>query len=70
MVNPVLSKEDLRENGLSGKTIEVAFFYIARDDNFNLHPHVKKKYKLVFDKRILKVEDGFKTFPYGYKKSA
>ena len=32
MVDLVLSKEELRANGFSGKTIEVPFFYIARDD--------------------------------------
>ena len=69
MVDLVLSKEELRANGLSGKKIEVPFFYIARDAEFNLHSHVvKKNYSLVFDKRVLKVNEGYKTVPYGYKK--
>jgi len=69
MVGLVLSKEELQANGLSGKKTEVPFFYIARDDKFNLHSHVvKKNYSLVFDKRVLRVNEGYKTFPYGYKK--
>ena len=65
----VLSKEELRANGLPGKKIDVPFFYISRDDGFNLHSHVvKKTYSLVFDKRVLKVNEGYKTYPYGYKK--
>ena len=69
MVDLVLSKGELRANGLSGKKIEVPFFYIARDDKFNLHLYVvKKNYSLVFDKRVLKLNEGYKTFPYGYKK--
>lgn len=69
MVDLVLSKEQLRSNGLSGKKVEVPFFYIARDDAFNLHSHVvKKNYSLVFDKRVLKVNEDYRTFPYGYKK--
>ena len=44
MVDLVLPKEELRSNGLSGKKIEVPFFYIARDcHEFNLHSHVVKK---------------------------
>ena len=69
MVDLVLSKEEMRSNGLSGKKIEVPFFYISRDDGFNLHSNVvKKNYSLVFDKRVLKVDQGYKTFPYGFKK--
>lgn len=69
MVDLVLSKEELRANGLSGRQIKVPFFYIARDDGFNLHSRVvKKNYSVVFDKRILKVNEGYKTYPYGYKK--
>ena len=69
MVNLLLSKEELHANGLSGKIIEVPFFYIARDDELNLHSDVvKKNYSLVFDKCVLKVNEGYKTFPYGYKK--
>jgi len=55
MVDLVLSKEELHANGLSGKKIQVPFFYIARDDEFNLHSHiVKKNYSLVFDKQFSK----------------
>jgi len=55
MVDLVLSKECCPANGLSGKKIEVPFFYIARDDEFNLHLHiVKKNYSLVFDKQFSK----------------
>lgn len=69
MVDLVLSKEQLRSNGLSGKKVEVPLFYIARDDAFNLHSHVvKKNYSLVFDKRVLKVNEDYRTLPYGYKK--
>lgn len=69
MVDLVLSKEELRANGLSGRQIKVPFFYIACDDGFNLHSRiVKKNYSLVFDKRVLKVNEGYKTYPYGYKK--
>jgi len=69
MVDLVLCKEELRVNGLSGKKIEVPFFYIARDDEFNLNSHiVKKNYSIVFDKCVLKVKEGYKTFPYSYKK--
>jgi len=49
MVDLVLSKEKLRANGLSGKKIEVPFFYIVRNDEFNLHSHVvKKNYSLIY----------------------
>ena len=69
MVDLVLSKEELHVNGLCGMKIEVPFFYIARDDEFNLCSHVvKKNYSLVFDKCVLEVNKGYKTFPYGYKK--
>ena len=60
MVDLDFSKEEMRANGLSGKKIEVPFFYISRDDGFNLHSNVvKKNYSLVFDKHILKVDQGF-----------
>ena len=71
MVDLVLSKEQLRANGLSGKKIYVPFFYISRNYGFNIHSHiVRKTYSLVFDKRVLKVNKGYKTYPYSYKKPA
>ena len=36
---------------------------------YNLHSQViKKNYSLVFDKRVLKVNEGYNTYPYGCKK--
>ena len=71
MVDLVLPKEELRSNGLSGKKIEVPFFYIARDcHEFNLHSRVvKNNYSLAFNKHVLKVNEGCKAFPFGYKKA-
>jgi len=38
----------------------VPFFYITRDDAFNLHSRiVKNNYSLVFDKCVLKVNEGY-----------
>ena len=69
MVDLVLSKKEMQVNGLSDKKIEVPFFYISLDDGFNLHSNVvKKNYSLVFVKRVLKVDQGYKSFPYGLKK--
>ena len=48
MVDLVLSKVELRSNGLSGKKMEVPFFYIARDHEFNLHSHVVKNYAFLY----------------------
>lgn len=47
IVDLVLPKEQMRSNGLSGKKIQVPFFYIARDDSFNLHSRVVKKVTLL-----------------------
>ena len=39
-----------------------------RDNSFNLHSKVvKKNYSLIFDKCVLKVDQGYMSFPYGYK---